>query len=98
MSRRIWRVILTGTNLKFEIIAIIWTNITAAHSICKLKKETSRNVVIVLHNELNFHYKFIIKELAKEFNGWLDCLGGKTGNYITFSVPSETEKEIQLHD
>ena len=69
MSRRIWRVILTGTNLKLEIIAIIRTNITAAHSICKLKKETSRNVVIVLHNELKFDYKFIIKELAKEFNG-----------------------------
>ena len=60
MSRRIWRIILTGTNLKLR------TNITAAHSICKLKKETSRNVVIVLHNELNFDYKFIIKELEKE--------------------------------
>lgn len=57
----------------------------------QIKKETSRNVVIVLHNELKFDYKFIRKELAKEFNGWLDCLGGKTGKYITFSVPPEKQ-------
>ena len=32
-------------------------------------------------------YPFIIKELAEEFKGELECLGEDTEKYISFSVP-----------
>ena len=41
---------------------------------------------MVLHD-----YHFIINQLAKEFNGQLDCLGENTKKYITFSVPIKKE-------
>ena len=34
-----------------------------------------------------YDYYFIIKELAKEFNGQFKCLGENTEKYITFLVP-----------
>ena len=34
---------------------------------------------------------FIIKQLAKEFDGQLECLGEDTEKYITFSVPITKE-------
>ena len=36
-------------------------------------------------------YHFIIKKLAKEFNGKFDCLGENTEECITFSVPVKKE-------
>ena len=32
-----------------------------------------------------------MKELAKEFKGRFECLGGNTEKYITFSVPIKKE-------
>ena len=34
-----------------------------------------------------YGYHFIIKQLAKEFEGHFKCLGENTEKYITFSVP-----------
>ena len=42
---------------------------------------------IVFHNGSTNDYHFIIKQLAKQFYGQLQCLGENTGKYITFSVP-----------
>ena len=39
---------------------------------------------------------FIIKELAKEFEGQFTCLGINTKKYIIISVP--TEKEVTRID
>ena len=47
----------------------------------------------VFHNGSTYDYHFIIKELAKEFDGNFECLGENTEKYITFSVP--TKKEIR---
>ena len=41
----------------------------------------------MFHNGSTYDDYFIIKELAKEFEGNLDCLGENTEKYITFSVP-----------
>ena len=41
----------------------------AAHSICNLKLSVPKEIPIVFHNESNYDYHFIIKELAKEFEG-----------------------------
>ena len=41
--------------------------ICAAHSICNFKYSASRKIPIAFHNRPNYHYNFIIKELAEEF-------------------------------
>ena len=37
----------------------------AAHSICNLKYNVSKEIPIVFHNGLNYDYHFIIKKLTK---------------------------------
>ena len=39
----------------------------------------------------NYCYHFIVKKLAKEFEGEFNCLGENTGKYKTFSVPITKE-------
>ena len=48
-------------------------------------------ICIVFHNGSNYDHLFIINELAKEFEGQLECLGEKAEKYKTFSVPIEKE-------
>ena len=50
----------------------------------------------MFHNGSTYDYHFIIKELAEEFEGEFECLGGNTEKYITFSVP--IKKEITKKD
>ena len=63
----------------------------AAHSICNLRYETPKKIPIVFHNDSTYDYNFIIKELAKEFEGQFECLGKNLEKYITFSVPINKE-------
>ena len=51
---------------------------------------------MIFHNACNYHYHFIIKELAKEFEGEVNCLGENTEKYKTFPVP--ITKEIKKID
>ena len=62
--------------------------IDLAHSICNLiysilKKE----LPVVFHKRSNYDYHFIIRELAKVFEGKFNCLGENTKKYKTISVP-----------
>ena len=41
----------------------------AAHKICNLKHSIPEKKPVVFHNGSNYHYHFIIKELAKRFEG-----------------------------
>ena len=41
----------------------------------------------VFHKGSNYDYHFIIKKLAKEFEGVCSFLGENKKKYITFSVP-----------
>ena len=50
----------------------------AAHSICNLKYSIPKDMPVVFHNGSNYDYHFIIKMLAKEFEGEFNCLGGDT--------------------
>ena len=54
----------------------------------------------MFHNGSTYDYHFIIKELAEEFEGELECLGENTEKYITFSVPikKETTKKDNGND
>ena len=38
----------------------------AAHSICNLKNSAPKKIPIVFHNESNYDYLFLIKELAED--------------------------------
>ena len=40
-----------------------------AHSICILKFNVPNETPVIFHNSSNYGYHFIIKELAKEFEG-----------------------------
>ena len=51
---------------------------------------------MVFYNGSTYDYHFIIKELAKEFEGNFECLGENTEEFITFSVP--IKKKIDNKD
>ena len=51
---------------------------------------------MVFDNGRNHDYHFIIKELAKEFEGEFNCLGKITEKYKTFPVP--VTKEVNRID
>ena len=53
----------------------------AAYSICNIK---FNEVPVIPHDDLNYYYHLIIKELAKKFAGQLECLGENTEKYKNF--------------
>ena len=63
----------------------------AVHSICNWKYSVPKKIPLVFHNESNYDYHFIIKELMEEFEKQFTCLGENTEKYITFTVPIEKE-------
>ena len=68
----------------------------AAHDICNERYKISKEILVVFYNGSTYDYHFIIKELANEFEGELECLSENTEKYITFSVP--IKKEIIKED
>ena len=50
----------------------------AAHRICNLRYKVLKEIQVVFHNGSTYDYHFIIKELAKEFEGEFECLGEDT--------------------
>ena len=65
----------------------------AANNICNLRYKVPKEIPVVFHNGSTYDYNFIIKELAKEFEGNFDCSGENTEKYITFSVPLKKKIE-----
>ena len=59
----------------------------ATYSICNLKYSIPKETPVVFHNGSNYDYHFIIKELAKEFEGEFNCLRESAEKYKTFSDP-----------
>ena len=59
----------------------------AAHNTCNLRYKIPKNIPVVFHNGSTYDYRFIIKELACEFEGNFECLAENTEKYVTFSVP-----------
>ena len=45
----------------------------------------------MFHNSSTYDYHFIIKQIAKEFEGQFECLGESSEKYIIFSVPIKKE-------
>ena len=65
----------------------------AAHSICNLRYKISKEIPVVFHNGSTYDYHFIIKELAKEFQGNFEYLEENTEKYVTLSVPIKKEHD-----
>ena len=63
----------------------------AAHNIYNLRYKTPKEIIVVFHNGSTYDYHFIIKQLAKEFDGQFECLGENLEKYITFSVTIKKE-------
>ena len=61
-----------------------------------MRYKIPKEILVVFHNGSTYDYHFIIKELAKEFEGNFECLGENTEKYITFSVP--IKKKIENED
>ena len=57
----------------------------AAHSKCNMNYKITKDIPIVFH-KASYDSHFIIKELANEFEGELECLGENTEKSITYSV------------
>ena len=66
-------------------------NYKGAHDICNLRYKIPKEIHVVFHNGSTYDYHFIIKKLAEEIEGELECLGENTEKYITFSVPLKKE-------
>ena len=56
----------------------------AVHNICNLKFKMPNEISVVFHNGSCYHYHFIIKELANEFEWQFECLGKSKGQCKTF--------------
>ena len=68
----------------------------SAQANCNLNYKESKQIPIVFHNGSAYNFHFIIKELAKEFDGQFRCLGENTEKYITFSV-TINKKVTEIH-
>ena len=59
----------------------------AAHSNCNLNYKIVKEISVLFHNGSIYDYHFIIKDLARTFEGNFECLSGNTEKYISFTVP-----------
>ena len=65
--------------VKLEIIVMMQPYIEVIH-ICNLKYKTPKEICTIFHNEYKYDFHFIIKDLAKEFEGKSTCFGENTEN------------------
>ena len=54
-----------------------------AHNICNLRYKIPKEIPVVFHNGSIYDYRFIIKELVKDFDGNFECLSENTEKYIS---------------
>ena len=57
---------------------------------------TSREIPVIFPNGSCYDYHFIIKGIAKEFEGDFECLGENKEKYITFSVPVKKKNLMKM--
>ena len=94
-SKKYFVIMIIKSIIKSDIIRTSQENIEkATHSICNLRYKISKEFSVAFHDVSTYDYHFIIKELAKEFEGQSECLGQNTEKYITFSVSINKSKVI----
>ena len=60
-----------------------------AYSICNLKYKTPEDIVVVFNKGLNYHYKFIIKDVVKKISTALVFRGKYREIYYFFGVEKQ---------
>ena len=65
----------------------------AAHSLCNLRYQEQRDILVIIHNGSNYDFHLLIKDLAKEFKSDIYCIGENTEKYISFSIPIPNKKK-----
>ena len=58
----------------------------AAHRKCNLKYKAPKFIPVAFNKGSNYNNHFIIKQLAKDFNGYFSCVGENTKKYISCSI------------
>ena len=58
----------------------------AAHDVCNSCYKVSKTIPVVFHMGSTYDHHFIIKHLAKDFNGYFNCIGENTEKYMRFSI------------
>ena len=58
----------------------------AAHDVCNSCYKVSKTIPVVFHKGSMYDHHFIIKQLAKDFNGYFNCIGENTEKYMRFSI------------
>ena len=51
-----------------------------------LRHQIPKEIPVSFHNVSTYHYHFIIKKLAKEFESQIECVGENVEKYMSFSV------------
>ena len=68
----------------------------AAHSVCNLKFYLPKEISVVFHNGSNYDYHFIIKELANEFKGQLECLWEYTERKVSNFFHCNRKRSVKI--
>ena len=77
---------------KLGNIVILQVNIEAQYIVFViLKFNVPNEIPLVFHNDSNYGYYFILKELANKFEGQFECFGKNTENCKTFFALIEKE-------
>ena len=70
--------------IRLEIIVTILGNIEVLLMIFAIRCKIPKEIPVEFHNGSTYDYHFIIRELAKEFEGEFEYLGENIEKYITF--------------
>ena len=58
--------------------------------------QVPKEIPLVFHNDSTYDYHFLIKQLAEEFEGQMDCIGENTEKYILFFQYQLKKKMIMV--
>ena len=53
---------------------------------CNIRYKVPKVILAVFHNGSSYDDHFVIRQLAKDFKGYFNCIGKNTEKYITFSI------------
>ena len=53
---------------------------------CNIRYKVPKIILAVFHNGSSYDDHFVIRQLAKDFKGYFNCIGKNTEKYITFSI------------
>ena len=84
----------TKQGVKLETIVILLVNIEVLLIVnANVQHKVPKNIPVAFHNGSSYDNHFVIKQLAKDFNGYFNCIGENTEKYISFSVTVLKERD-----